>query len=250
MTKLLLAGDIHGNLHWHKRIIDYAVRLKVRHIMQLGDYGVWHGSGGERYLKGASDYAVENDVIVFFLPGNHENYVMLEEYATWEKNEDGHVEILPNIFYVGKVNAWNWHGKRFAAIGGAVSIDKEWRTEGVSWWPQEQLTLEERQLAHSLDPVDYLLSHDCPTTIPMPNLINNIDSHKHRQAMNRIADALRPKQWFHGHMHFPCTYTYRDIDVYSLGCDDAAGGGNMKSSTAILDIETGEVSEFYNEGWW
>jgi hypothetical protein len=35
---------------------------------------------------------------------------------------------------------WAWHGFRFGALGGGVSIDRAVRVENESWWPTETIT--------------------------------------------------------------------------------------------------------------
>jgi hypothetical protein len=64
---------------------------------------------------------------------------------------------------------WEWCGVRFDAFGGAVSIDQEWRTAGLSWWATEEIKdAEVDRLIDRAGPggVDVLLTHDAPCYPP------------------------------------------------------------------------------------
>ena len=61
-------------------------------------------------------------------------------------------------------------GTCFFAFGGAYSIDKMYRTEGVSWFPEEISTRAEYEEGwHNLEKadfkVDYILSHSGPREV-------------------------------------------------------------------------------------
>ena len=66
------------------------------------------------------------------------------------------------IFQIGAVT--------FFTFGGADSVDKQFRKEGVSWWPQERQTEEEfaegmNNLAKHNYLVDYIITHTAPQDI-------------------------------------------------------------------------------------
>ena len=61
-------------------------------------------------------------------------------------------------------------GTTFFTFGGAYSIDKMYRTEGISWFPEELPNYEEYEEGwHNLEScgfkVDYILSHSGPREI-------------------------------------------------------------------------------------
>lgn len=254
MSKILVMGDIHGNWQWAKKIIDVAVAENIDKLVQVGDFGVWPGPMGKEYLLIMSRHLVKRSkklgrqINLYFLPGNHEDYNQIDQWMIdIEPNEDGHREIEPNLFYTGKVNSWQWENKRFASVGGAVSIDRRSRKLNESWWAQEVLTPEEVDKAKDLGRVDYLFTHDCPTMNPFNFLINHLDSAIHRQFMTEIAFELKPEAWFHGHYHYPAQYSFYhgvgSTQVYSLDADSiAAYDPSLKRHTVVLDVESGVVS--------
>jgi len=256
MSKILIAGDWHGNHVWAKKIIDVAHAEGIDKMIQLGDFGVWPGKDGQEYLYILSRYLVKKNVKLYFVPGNHEDFNQIED---WEKNipknEDGHIEVLPNLFYAGKVNKWQWEGKVFASVGGAVSIDRKWRKLNESWWKQEQLTQEEEKAAIELGKVDYLFSHDCPTYHPFRGLKVDYESELHRAKMNNVVRSLRPDFWFHGHMHEYSEYYFSHENgevtkVFALDADDKASDiPRLQRHTKVLDAalnETFTIDKLFN----
>lgn len=257
MSKYLICGDWHGSHPWAKKIIEAAQAEEITKIIQVGDFGVWPGKEGEEYLNILSRALVKRGVSLYFVPGNHEDYNQIDEWErSLPKNEDGHIEIRPNLFYAGKVNAWTWDGKRFASVGGAVSIDKYARKENVSWWPQEELTALEETRAKDLGRVDYLFTHDSPNTLPFTFLKSDMKSEAHRYTMTKIGLAIRPRLWFHGHYHKHAEYKFWHADgetnVFSLDADSRASiNPQLDYHTAVLDTEFDDVSYIRKHfNWW
>lgn len=242
MTKVLIAGDWHGNLRWASKVVEIAERNYVSIIVQLGDFGLW--PGGHDYLGKLNKAAKSKGITIFVVLGNHEDYDQYDALVTAQQPDKfNFVKVRSNI-YLTKVGFLQVEDKRFGFVGGAVSIDRQWRVAGKSWWPQEQLTVAEANLAGSMGKVDYLFTHDCPVEHPFGTMLHMVDdpeSHIHRQIVTEVAKRLDPVLWFHGHMHTAAKYNYRNSIVYSLDCDDRSMRDNIK----ILDIETGEVSEAY-----
>lgn len=255
--RILIAGDWHGNHQWAKKIIEVAQAEDINKIIQVGDFGIWPGAEGEEYLDILSRALVKRNVELYFVPGNHEDYNQIDEWcATLPQNEDGHIEVRPNLFYAGKVNAWTWEGKRFASVGGAVSIDKKRRKLNESWWKQETLSSQEELAAINLGKVDYLFTHDCPHIHPFVGLKDDIESEIHRYTMTKIGRALQPKFWFHGHMHWFNEYRFDHrngvAQVFGLDADSKASKWpELPRHTRVLDTQTDEVygiDRHFN--WW
>lgn len=257
MSKILIAGDWHGNHVWAKKIIQVAEAEEINKIIQVGDFGVWPGKAGQEYLEILSRALVKRGIKLYFVPGNHEDYNQIDEWnRSLPKNEDGHIEIQKNLFYAGKVNAWTWEGKRFASVGGAVSIDRSWRKENMSWWSQEQLTALEETQAKDLGKVDYLFSHDAPQDVPLSYLKKDEDSQAHRYTMTKIGLAIRPNLWFHGHYHRHMEYKFYHADgesnVFGLDADpQGSKDPQLYLHAAVLDTDTNDVSYIRKHfNWW
>jgi hypothetical protein len=245
-VKIMVLGDCHGEGQFLRNMIHKAKRLGVKKIVQVGDFGFWtHEEDGIRYLDWVNEALRETGIKLYFVAGNHENW----DHLDWhEKNSPktykGHTFIRSHIIYTGRVNRWVWGEKGsekvFQAVGGAVSIDKQWRKLGKSYWSQEQIP---ERVVYGLEQAgrkaDYLFTHDAPTCVPMGNLKPDADSAAHRVLMDRIGRATRPNLWFHGHYHKWMEYSFMHQEGYSFvyGLDRDF----QFYSYVILDTETDNV---------
>lgn len=218
MTEIMVCGDWHGDTNWAVSMVHRANRLDITKIIQCGDFGLWdHVEGGVRFLDTLNEECRRKGVKVYFVDGNHENHTRLKWYdANNPRTVAGHVYIRSHIFHVPRGCVWGWDGKTFCGVGGAVSVDKQYRLDEESkankpqslWWPGEQL--EDSELYTLPDKkVDYLFTHDCPTNAPFRNRLKpDLESQIHRQRMDKVGKVLRPTLWFHGHMHEAYTYEF------------------------------------------
>lgn len=250
--KIMIAGDTHGNMFAIKHKVDYAKYVGdcVR-IVILGDFGLWWGHEGIKFLDEVNDYASKNGVQIFAIPGNHENHEYWDALYTHGPKSKGWAYVRSNLLIAPKVLDFMWGGKQFAVAGGAVSIDKAYRLEYEAhkgkkiWSPNEQITdaevdtLVKSRLGNGV-PVDYLLTHDCSNRTPFKHRLKpDIDSQIHRQRIDRVLESLKPKFHFHGHMHEKYDWQNRVggddwTQTYGLECD------NHFNSWGILDLETDE----------
>lgn len=102
-------------------------------------------------------------------------------------------------------------------MGGAESIDKIYRTEGVTWWREEIPSMKETwhgfdTLEEHGNKVDIILTHTLPQML-MPIYFRDISPINDPTGvyLNEIYRRVEFKQWFCGHMH-------RDVDkpMYKL----------------------------------
>lgn len=239
-ARLLVVGDTHGDLGWVRNdVIPRAVDLGCTKIVQVGDFGfVWPGSWWHELAR-LSKMLDTAGIDLHFLPGNHEDHPTLArlDADADERSPEGHAALAARIFYTGRVSAWSWSGTRFAAVGGAPSIDRRLRTAGRDWWPEEVLSEEEHQRATRLGEVAVLFTHDAPSSLPVNGLIPDADSTANRQRLTDVGRALRPATWLHGHYHRYLQYGFRhdggQCDVTSLDCNRSP----RTKGTALLVIE-------------
>ena len=96
-------------------------------------------------------------------------------------------------------------------LGGAYSVDKDWRIEGESWWPDEQPSEKvkaycEVRLAEADWKVDYVFSHTCPykytpTEAFLPGLDRSTVDISTEEWLDDIEDKLTYTKWYCGHWH-------------------------------------------------
>ena len=206
-------------------------------ILQLGDFGVWPDAAGQAYLAHVSAALAAADAELWFIDGNHEDFPQLDRVA----RERGHT---PGGRVV--VRSGVWHGRRWLGCGGGVSLDRAGRTEGVDWWPEEEITDAQEAAVIAGGPADVLASHDCPSGVahafgrPPPGWspADLARGDAHRRRLQRITDAVRPAHLMHGHLHRAyqrlCDFGYGPVHVTGLSADDRL------SNFAVMNVQTME----------
>lgn len=196
-----ITGDTHGDLYFSQ--VYQAKRRGITHLIVCGDFGyIWDGSIKEQRIL---DYLSNIGITILFVDGNHENHVLLNSYKK-ENMFGGSVhKIRDNIIHLIRGEVYSIGGKKFFAFGGANSIDKEFRTEGKSWWKEEKPTEKEKKHARSIlknhnNKVDYILTHTC-----YPLALNCVGGDMRRDDvsdfLNEIRHTVEFDYWFFGHMH-------------------------------------------------
>lgn len=166
-------------------MLDYLAILDgVDKSVQVGDFGIGFGT------KGMPDF-VDSMIDEYpgqhrFIRGNHDNPHKCRESAHWIS--DGQFE--DGIMY----------------IGGAWSIDQEWRTAGVSWWPEEELSYVD--LDSLVGIYDFLrpkvmITHTAPISIPRDHCGKRIfgEGSRTENAFERMFEIHKPEVWIFGHWH-------------------------------------------------
>jgi Calcineurin-like phosphoesterase len=244
--RVLVAGDWHGNREWALSVIRRVPQLlpgeQTRLILQLGDFGIWPGAEGRRYLGSVAAVLEVVNAELWFVDGNHEDFPQLARMAS-DTLPDGRVAVHPNIYHLPRGHRWQWHGRTWLACGGGVSLDKAARVEGRDWWPQEEITSGQEAAIIAGGRADVMVCHDCPSgaahTFPRPpswwapaDLARN---NAHRERLQRIADAVRPAYLMHGHLHRAyqrtCDFGYGPVQVTGLAAD------GVLRNFAVLNVE-------------
>lgn len=242
--RILLAGDTHGDLSHVRKLMEFAVECRAEGIIQLGDFGIWPGEGGRMYLRGLARLTKETGIWIAFIDGNHEDF---EQLYSMPVNEHGVRPVTTGVWHLPRGLRWNWNGRTWLAMGGAVSLDRRRRKPFTEWWPQEAITMAEFGRAIDDDtPVDVMLSHDCPMSVDIPDLPSLsegwfspealAEAHAHREILQAIADSVTPKELYHGHFHIryeaDVEFEGRPCIVNGLG----ANGMEVKATAMVIDV--------------
>lgn len=187
MTKTRFIGDVHGKYKQYKRILKEANAEGIQTI-QVGDMGV----GFKRYLYG-EDVFYPNppyDVMVKgdhkFIRGNHDNPEVCRKHTQWIS--DG--ATINDVMFVG----------------GALSIDAAYRTEGYTWWRDEELTYDELDqifLKYQEFKPRVMITHECPEEVACRlSNVHKLDIPSvTRQAFDNYLADHQPEIWVFGHWH-------------------------------------------------
>ena len=169
---IFVTGDLHGNIDKSKLNTQFFPQQKELtkddFVIIAGDFGgIWDESRSENWLL---RWLEKKRFTTLFVDGNHENFDLLNSYpVTAWKGGKVH-EVRPGILHLMRGQVFQIGAATLFTFGGADSIDKHYRTEGVSWWPQERPTEEEffegmKNLARHNYSVDYVISHTAPQDI-------------------------------------------------------------------------------------
>lgn len=253
--KILIAGDTHGNLPHIQYLYQRAVAHSVDMIVQVGDFGFWeHTRDGAAYLDGVAKLADSHQTPLCWLDGNHENHTLLRSrYGPQGEQHKPTVEgfwtIRPRVFYLPRGVRWEWDNYRFMALGGAYSVDKEWRVreevkhhaDHTLWWPEEEIDQTELDCAlRDGAPLDVLLTHDKPRQAnPRWNRKNFLECYPNQDKIAQVVKKHTPKLLVHGHLHFRYDDEIKCADdkntrIVGLACDQDIP---KKDSWIILDTQ-------------
>jgi hypothetical protein len=169
---MIFVGDVHGKYDEYLKII-----ARHKSSVQVGDMGFNY-----KHLDGIDPGSHT------FIGGNHDNWDIIHE--------------CPN--YLGRFGALHIGRLQDAFfVSGAYSIDQWHRTEGKSWWRNEELSYSESADCLSLYVMvqpEVVISHDCPN-IAAQKMFNKSDNTATRQLLSGMLARWKPKLWLFGHWH-------------------------------------------------
>ncbi len=269
--RVAVAGDWHGNTRWAIMIIEKAAKElegeSNKILLHAGDFGIWPGGAGKRYLETVDQALRHHDMTIWFVDGNHEDFGQLQE--AWEiharrckaAGNDPALFSIPLrihpsirsdpgvIFHLPRGYRWKWHGRTWLALGGAVSVDRAIRVQkGWGWWPEEAITPEQAAAVMAAGPADVMLTHDVPSDVPVTfgrpsSLWTDGDlarSQVHREQLQGVVDKVGPSWIIHGHIHQSyhkvVEMSHGPVDITSLDCD--ALEGDDRGNWGILNVRT------------
>jgi len=136
-------------------------------LIQLGDFGLLWANEIDETEKYWTNWLNNKPWTTLFIDGNHENHERLGRLPEVEMFGSKVGKVSDSIYHLKRGHIYNIQGKTFFTMGGALSIDKEHRTLGLSWWREERPSHKEMELGfENLDKynnkVDFILSHTIP----------------------------------------------------------------------------------------
>lgn len=239
-----VAGDWHGNSAWAARAIrSIGASYAVRTILHVGDF--WPD---RRFLRAVDDACADAGIEqVLVTLGNHEPWneltPVIERGAPAQVSDA--VWVLPRPYRL------QISGRSVLSLGGAASVDRQWRTPGRDWWPDEQITDAMVQRAIACGTADLMITHESPERTPVHEVRRILAGNPNgfpmaalaysiaqREQIDRVWDAVRPELLVHGHMHVAGHGMTSDgRRVVALDCD-GSGNGNV----CLLDLTTMETT--------
>jgi hypothetical protein len=188
-------GDVHGKF-------DCLPCLTSEVIYQVGDMGIGFGIYNEKMLFDRPD--------VKFIRGNHDNPRNCKAFKD---------------SYLGDYGCDP--GMEFFWMGGAMSIDRSRRTEGVDWWRDEELSYSGMLRAHDLyvkSMPSIVMTHDCPEEVMKLIHPSNTVRSTTRNCLQSMFEKHQPKHWVFGHHHNSLSFSLKgtefrcvnELEIYEI----------------------------------
>lgn len=203
-----LISDIHGDWRWY-----ISITSGIESSIQLGDFGF----GFFQQLQSVVDDSLSDRMPNHrFIRGNHDDPELCR--------------LSPN--YLGDYGIVETDRAKVFFVSGANSIDREYRTEGVSWWREEELSRSQMDKALELytrEKPDYVVSHECPMfVVTQIHPASQIRPSCTQYFLESLYNTHAPKGWWFGHHHrnikvrtdtttFACIQDGDYVDVPELG---------------------------------
>ncbi|SRR6266478_3915737 len=211
--RITFIGDVHGKTDQYQKKLRQ--KFQGQSTFQIGDMGIgFSGTPGlHADIMNSGDHK--------WIRGNHDDPAKcraLEDrgYA----GEFGFVDKF-NLFF----------------LGGAYSIDRMYRTPGISWWADEELNYP--QLAQAIDfyikmKPRIVATHEAPTaavTYMLTQVLGGFRSEKlacgtsrTSVALQQMFDAHQPEEWVFGHYHASKSFDWKgtkftcvnELDTYAI----------------------------------
>lgn len=222
MDKIYIMGDIHGDYHPIKNIIDI-VKTDIDTIVLLGDAGL-------NYFFNYQDINTKRKINkyginIFIIRGNHEerpsicmennpNKWHIEKYwnnLVYVENDFPFIKYALDLPAKYEIPTAQGESIKTLVLPGAYSVDKYYRiANNWSWFPQEQC--DEKEMGHGValakksNTWDLVLSHTCPIIYePTDLFLSTIDQSTVDKTTERwlghIEYNLDYKLWAFGHFH-------------------------------------------------
>ena len=210
---IYLTGDTHGRF---ERIACFCKDNDTTPddlLIILGDAGInYYGGHRDKKLK---QYIASMPITLLCIHGNHERRPTAGLGYERARRFGGEVMVqpeFPNQLFALDGEVYELDGQSCIAIGGAYSIDKEYRLmRGGGWWPDEQPSSVikrkvESVLASRGWQADIVLSHATPLSLePREAFLPFIDQRtvdtSTEEWLDDIERRLDYKRWYAGHFH-------------------------------------------------
>ena len=219
----IISGDTHGTIDLRKIVLFFNEHeneyTSDDYLIICGDVGVCGFSTSDE--AEARRVLRELPVTTLFVDGNHENFEQLNSYGVdiWNGGKVHFVE--SKIIHLMRGQVFDIDGTRFFTFGGAHSIDKNLRAEGITWFPEEIPTREEYEEGwNNLErvdfQVDYILSHTGPREVVAAMGYGELsdDEVELRHYLQRVADNTEFTAWYFGHFHEDTEVEYTFFCLY------------------------------------
>lgn len=224
---IIAIGDIHGEFSkMQNQMVDIMESAgEPVNFVQVGDFGL----GFERpkrdhdRLTTINHFLKEKDSNLYVIRGNHDNPGFWEWGCGYQ---------FSNIHFVPDDSIVKLDDKLCYFAGGAVSVDRSRRTQGIDYWAGEISS--ERNLLGFKERIDILFTHDVYHPVSPFGTTSDTLKYWCDRDQNLMGDILNSQNsmmslyhavydtnpnfsWYHGHYHESNVTNNNGQVVHSLG---------------------------------
>ncbi len=242
MVMIYITGDIHGDF---RDLLTFSQEHGLTQddvIIILGDVGAnYYLHGRDRQTK---KRASRSPATFLCIHGNHEarpqSLPELYHEQTWRGGQVFVEDAWPNLLFAKDGEVYDLDDFQTIAIGGAYSIDREWRLErGMQWFPDEQPDERTKErVTRALDVrnwrVDVVLSHTCPAKYTpveayFPGIDQSAVDKSTEEWLDSIEDKLDYQRWYCGHWHInkhidKMDFLFGNVEEFAFGLTPFSAG--------------------------
>lgn len=162
VNPIYFLGDIHGGISNLKFEIKQK-KLTKCHIIQVGDFGAGFTSNHNqnKIFDDLNKFLKEKKITMLVIRGNHDDPFYFKGR-----------HMFSNLMLLPDYTTMNLNGKNYLFVGGAISIDRNYRLQQdmyslkKTYWTDEGFNLDEHKLKTiPLPTIDVLVTHS--TTLEM-----------------------------------------------------------------------------------
>jgi len=230
INRLVFCGDIHGELPTLVNLITSRYNLTNCAVVVVGDFGVGFESKAfiDQIYNRYKHRLEKNNAIIYAIRGNHDDPEYFKDpEATFNYER---MKLLKDH------TIYNIAGQKIYTIGGANSIDVDWRIEFNEqhknttgrkvWWEDEDIIKLDMDKLPT-EPVDFIISHEAPLSFsPIISRTEEMSAEVYgkvlasRLYLNEVLKHMRAKYWIYGHYHNSFSGSYSDLIYRGLAINE------------------------------
>ena len=213
-----------GDVHAESPLMRDFLNSEEKYCLQLGDFGFIFKYNDWKWNRFLNHFEKNYpNKMIFTVLGNHENYDSIEKMPVKDMFGARCRKIRSNVYAIERGEILSIEGLNILCIGGADSIDKAWRQDGISWWAQEKISdtdvkkTVEKGLTCSFD---MICSHAMPAFFMLQNFTPCFQTGSEFSLEKIYCDIENNgghiPLWIGGHVHNSIDMTYNDTLFRSL----------------------------------
>lgn len=222
---IFVTGDTHGDLDMNKVGAKHWAEGNTLtaddYLIVCGDFGLlWDPADKISAREQAwTQWLEDKPWTTLFIDGNHENFPRINSYPVVEMFGGKVHKISDKIIHLMRGEYYTIQDHTFWVMGGATSVDKRYRTEGISWWPEEMPSFAEMNYGidklreHDME-VDFILTHCAPRKVQQ-QMASWYESDDLVAFLNIVYADAKFKHWYCGHYHLDAVWNDKFTSLYN-----------------------------------